>query len=382
MSGKTEEFTLGVEEEYQVVDPETRGLSPSGEGVLRRARQTLEEEQVAPELHTSQIEAITPVCRTLAEVRAELLRLRRAVINTAEGVGARISAASTHPFSHWQEQPITPKERYWRLVEREQQLAEEQIVFGFHVHVGLAVREAAVEVINRTRAWLAPLLALSANSPFWLGEDTGYASYRAQVWGSLPTAGPPGHFASLAEHDALVRALVATGGAMETNQVYWDIRRPVKLATVEIRVADVCSRIDEAVMLAGLGRALVRTCHERAQREEPYPLPRYELLRGAHWVASRHGLDADLVDVEAERSVPAREAIEKLLAFVRPALEEHGDWEEVSSLVRETLDGGNGARRQRMAYERAGRLEEVVDILIGETARGLAPHGTDVLEET
>jgi carboxylate-amine ligase len=370
-----------VEEEYQIIAPETRGLSPVGEAVLRRARRALSEEQVAPELRSSQIEAMTPICRTLSEVRAELSRLRRRIIEAAEGEGARIAAASTHPFSHWQEQPITAGERYRKIVEREQQLAREQVVFGFHVHVGLEDAEEALQVMNRARLWLAPLLALSANSPFWLGDDTGYASYRAQVWGSLPTAGPPGHFASLAEHDALVRALVATGGAMETNQVYWDIRRPVKLATVEIRVADVCSRIDEAVMLAGLGRALVRTCHERARRGEPYPLPRYELLRGAHWVASRHGLDADLVDVEAERSVPAREAIEKLLAFVRPALEEHGDWEEVSSLVRETLDEGNGARRQRMAYERAGWLEEVVDILIEETARGLAPQGMDVLED-
>ena len=375
------EYTLGVEEEYQIIAPETRGLSPVGEAVLRRARRTLSEERVAPELRASQIEVMTPVCRTLSEVRAELSRLRRRVIEAAEGEGARIAAASTHPFSHWQEQPITAGERYRKIVEREQQLAREQVVFGFHVHVGLEDAGEALQVMNRARVWLAPLLALSANSPFWLGEDTGYASYRAQVWGSLPTAGPPGHFDSLGEHDALVRALVATGGAMETNQVYWDIRRPVKLATVEIRVADVCSRIDEAVMLAGLGRALVCTCHERARREEPYPLPRYELLRGAHWVASRHGLDADLVDVEAERSVPAREAIEKLLAFVRPALEEHGDWDEVSSLVRETLEGGNGARRQRMAYERAGRLEEVVDILIEETARGLAPQGMDVLED-
>jgi carboxylate-amine ligase len=367
-----EEYTLGVEEEYQIVDPETRGLSPAGEAVLRRARQTLGEEQVAPELRASQIEAMTPICRTLSEVRAELSRLRRTIIEAAEGEGTRIAAASTHPFSHWQEQPITAGERYRRIVEREQQLAREQVVFGFHVHVGIDDREVAVQVMNHARVWLAPLLALSANSPFWLGEDTGYASYRAQIWGGLPTAGPPGHFDSLAEHDALVKALVATGGAMETSQVYWDIRLPQKLETAEIRVADVCSRIDEAVMLAGLSRALVRTCHERAQRWEPYPRARYELLRAAHWVASRHGLDAELVNIEAERVVPAREMIEKLLAFTRPALEEHGDWEEVSSLAHETLEQGNGARRQRKAYERAGRLEEVVDILVEETARGFA----------
>ena len=373
VSGKTEKYTLGVEEEYQIVDPETRALCPGGEGVLRRTAQTLGEEEVVPELRTSHIEALTPVCGTLSEVRAELLRLRRAVIEAAKKEGARIAAASTHPFSHWQEQPITPKRRYLELVERERQLAEEQVVFGFHVHVGLGNREAALQAINRARVWLAPLLALSANSPFWLGQDTGYASYRTQVWSRLPTAGPPAPFSSLAEHDALVEALVASGGAAEPTQVYWDIRLPEKLETVEIRVADACTRVDEAVMLAGLSRALVRTCHERAERGEPYPEARPELLRTAHWVASRYGLDAQLVDLEAQRAVPAREVIEALLAFTRPALEEHGDWEEVSTLTRETLERGNGARRQRRAYERAGRLEDVVDMLIEETGQGTGP---------
>ena len=368
-----EDYTLGVEEEYQVIDPETRGLSRNGESVLRRARQILGEDRVVPEMWVSQIEALTPVCSTLAEIRAELLRLRRGVIEAATGEGARIAAASTHPFSHWQEQRISPGERYRRVMEREQQLAEEQVVFGFHVHVGLEDREAAVEVMNRARVWLAPLLALSANSPFWLGEDTGYASYRTQLWGRLPTAGPPGPFASLAEHDALLKTLVATGGAAEPTQVYWDMRLPEQFETVEIRIADVCSRVDEAVMLAGLSRGLVRTCRERAERGEPYPLARPELLRAAHWVASRHGLDAELVDVEAGRAVPAREVIENLLTFTRPALEELGDWEEVSTLVRDTLEQGNGARRQRQVYERAGRLEDVVDVLVEETARDTEP---------
>ena len=367
-----EEYTLGVEEEYQIVDPETRGLSPAGEAVLERAQQSLGE-QAAPELRTSQIEVMTPVCSTLAEVRAELQRLRRGVIEAAGEEGARIAAASTHPFSSWREQPITPKERYRKIVERERQVAEEQVVFGFHVHVGLGDREAAVQVMNRARMWLAPMLALSANSPFWLGEDTGYASYRTQVWSRLPTAGPPAPFSTRSEHDALVKALVETGSALDVASVYWDIRLPERLRTVEIRVADVCSRVDEAVMLAGLARALVRTCRERAEREEPYLSPRPELLRAAHWLASRHGLDAELADVEAGRAVPAREVIENLLAFARPALEEHGDWEEVSALVSETLEGGNGARLQRRAYERAGRLEDVVDMLVEETARGMDP---------
>ncbi|HEX2182324.1 MAG TPA: glutamate--cysteine ligase [Rubrobacteraceae bacterium] len=367
MAEKTEEYTLGVEEEYQIIDPETRALTPRAADVLPRARRTLGEGRVVPELRASQLEALTPVCRTLPEVRAELGRLRRGVIRAADEEGVRVAAASTHPFSHWREQPVTARDRYKRIIERERRMAEEQVVFGFHVHVGMRDREAALQVMNHARIWLAPLLALSANSPFWLGEDTGYASYRTQIWGSLSTAGPPGYFASLAEHDALVETLVATGGAMEPNQIYWDMRLPQELETVEIRVADVCTTIDEAVMIAGLSRALVRTCHERARAGKPRPEARPEVLRAAHWLASRHGLDADLVDVEAGRSVPARKEIENLLHFVRPALEEHGDWEEVSTLVSDTLERGNGATRQRRTYERSGRLEDVVDELVEGT---------------
>ncbi len=365
------EYTLGVEEEYQIVDPETRELLVrGGRAVQRRTQHSTMGDEVVPELLTSQIEAVSPVCRTLAEVRAEVLRLRREVNDAAAKEGARIAAASTHPFSNWRDQRITPKKRYKGIVESYQRLARQQVAFGFHVHVGLSDREAAVRVMNRLRLWLAPMLALSANSPFWLGEDSGYASYRTQVWGRLPVSGPPGIFESHAEHDALVEALVASGVVADSTKVYWDIRLPEDLDTIETRVMDVCSRVDEAVMMAGLTRALVRTCRERAEHEEPYPKPRLELLRAAHWLASRHGLDAKLLDPEAGQAAPAREVIEKLLALARPALEEERDWEEVSTLVHETLEHGNGANRQRRAYEKAGRLEDVVDMLVEETARG------------
>ena len=369
MSSQKEEYTLGVEEEYQIVDSETCELLASGgRAVQQRAQRALGEEAM-PELLTSQVEAISPICRTLREVRAEISRLRREINDAATKEGGRIAAASTHPFSHWREQHTTPKKRYRSIMESYQRLAQEEVVFGFHVHVGLSDREAAVRVMNRLRVWLAPMLALSANSPYWLGDDTGYASYRTQIWGRLPTSGPPAPFESRAEHDALVETLVAAGVVADPTKIYWDARLPEKVETVEIRVMDVCSRVDEAVMMAGLARALVRTCHERDEREEPYPKTRPELLHGAHWLTSRDGLEAKLLDVESEHAVPAREVIEKLLAFTRPALEEAGDWEEVSALVRETLERGNGADRQRQAYERAGRLEDVVDMLIEDTIR-------------
>lgn len=317
----------------------------------------------------SQVEAVSGVCRTLADARSELTRLRRAVVRAAGGE-AWIAAASTHPFSHWRDQVVTPKERYRVLMEAYQQLAQEQLVFGFHVHVGIDDREGAVRVMNRLRVWLAPLLALSANSPFWLGEDSGYASYRTQVWGRFPVSGPPGVFASRAEHDALVESLVRTETVQDATKIYWDARLPEKTETIEVRVADVCSSVDEAVMLAGLSRALVRSCSERDELEEPYPAARPELLTAAHWRASRHGLEAELVDVEEERIVPAGYEIQKLLDFARPALEDLGDWDEVSGIVRETLKYGNGATRQRAVFRRTGSLQAVVDMLVDETARG------------
>ena len=369
MAAWTEDYTFGVEEEYQIIDPETHELPAQGGHVVQRARRTLGEE-VAPEILASQIEVMTPICHTLDEVRAELLRLRGDIIEAATKEGYRVAAASTHPFSRWQEQQVTPKRRYQNIMKYYQRLSRQQLAFGFHVHVGLSDREAAVHVINRARVWLASMLALSANSPFWEGMDTGYASYRTQVWGRLPTAGPPEPFESLAEYEALVQALVATGVVAEPTKIYWDIRLSERVETVEFRVMDVCSRVNEAVMLAGLARALVRTCHEQLEHNEPYLEARPELVRAAHWRASRDGLDGELLDLEVGRAVPAREMIEKLLAFVRPALEEAGDWEEVSTLLRITLEDGNGARRQRRAYEREGNLEDVVDMLVEETAAG------------
>ena len=369
MPEKLDGYTLGVEEEYQIVAADDLGLSPRNEAIMNRAKETLGE-QVELEMLASQIEVMTPVCDTLSDVRSELVRLRRGVISAAEARNKRIVAASTHPFSHWDDQELTPKNRYWRMMENFQRLAEQQLSFGFHVHVGLSDREAAVEVLDRLRVWLAPLLALSANSPFWLGEDSGYASYRTQVWGRFPTAGPPDRYGSLAAHDRLMKALVETGSVIDAESIYFDARLSEKNGTVEIRVADVCSKLDEAVMLAGLCRALVRECHERALRGEPSPDTRPELLRAAHWQASRHGLDEELVDLEGCRSVQACEVVGSLLDFTRPALEESGDWEEVSSLVNETLQHGNGASRQRRAYGQSGRLEDVVDALAEETAQG------------
>jgi len=370
MSSQTEEFTIGVEEEYQIINPVTRELSSRVEHILPKAQKALGEE-VQSEAQRSQIEIGTPICRTLADVRSELVRLRREVIAAAQKDGNKIAAAGTHPFSHWDEQKLTPKERYQGLMRDYQQLTRELVIFGCHVHVGISDRELAIRVMNRARVWLSPLLALAASSPFWLGTDTGYASYRTEIWSRWPLSGPPLMFDSLTEYKALVQALVETKTVEEATKIYWDVRLSERFPTIEFRVTDVCQTVDEAVMVAGLVRALARTCYDQAMRDEPFPAVRHELIRAALWRAARYGLEENLIDVDVMKAVPARELVESFLTFVRPALEEYGEWDEVSSLVRETMQRGTGATRQREVYKRSGRLEDVVDLIVQETAKGI-----------
>lgn len=370
MSSQAQEFTIGVEEEYQIINPRTRQLCSRVERILPLAQKTLGEE-VQPEAQRSQIEIGTPICRTLADVRSELVRLRGEVIAAAQKDGNQIAAAGTHPFSHWDEQQLTPKERYQGLMRDYQQLTRELVIFGCHVHVGISDRSLAIQVMNRSRVWLAPLLALAASSPFWLGTDTGYTSYRTEIWSRWPLSGPPLIFESLAEYETLVQALVATKSVEEATKIYWDVRLSERYKTIEFRVTDVCQTVDEAVMVAGLVRALARTCYEQAMQDKPFPAVRHELIRAAHWRAARYGLDEDLIDVRAMKTVPAGELVESFLTFVRPALEEYGEWEEVSSLVQETMQRGTGAARQREVYKQRGSLEDVVDLIVRETAKGI-----------
>ena len=207
--------------------------------VLPAARPELGE-RVQPELYRSMVEMNTPVCSTLGEVREAVRRARQVLVEAAGREGLRIAAAGTHPFSHWRDQAVTEKPRYRNLAEDYQQVFREQVVFGCHVHVGFDDREAAIQAMNRTRPWLPVLIALTANSPYWLGADTGYASYRTEIWNRWPTAGMPHPFASRADYDALVETLVATGSVREPTKLYWDVRPSTKLETLEFRVADVC----------------------------------------------------------------------------------------------------------------------------------------------
>jgi carboxylate-amine ligase len=369
MSISPETFTIGVEEEYQIIHPQTRQLRSRAKSLLDNAQQTLGD-QVTQEMYLSQIEIGTAICQTLPQLRAELQVLRGQVIVAAKQTDSRLVAAGTHPFSHWQDQQLTPTERYRGLETDFQQLTREQLIFGCHIHVGIPDEELAIQVMNRARPWLGPLLALSSNSPYWLGSDTGYASFRTEIWSRWPTAGIPQLFTSRTEYDNLIQDLTAMGSIADASKIYWDVRPSSHFDTLEFRVTDVCLTIDEAVLVTGLVRALVRTCALEAQANKPLPAIRPEILQAAKWQAARYGLAHTLIDPMAGRAVAAPNVIAQLLNHVRPALETDNDWDEVSGLAQQVIQAGTGSARQRAAFKRRGNLEDVVDLLVRETALG------------
>lgn len=355
-------YTIGVEEEFLVVDAATGALQPEAASLLPAARQRLGE-GVHPELHQSQLEINTSVARTLDEVRADVIRLRRGLAAVMAEHGTRLAASGTHPFSSWREDPeVHPQ---YDVVEQEyQQLAREQIICAVHAHVGVDDPDVAIAVVNGVGAWLSPVVALAANSPFWGGRDTGYASYRTELWRRWPMAGTPAPFADRAEYEALVDVLFRTGSVDDHARIYWDVRPSAKFPTVEFRVADVGLTVDDTVMVAGIVRALAVTAAGGRLAARPV---RPELIHAATWRAARYGIGGHLIDVEAGEALPARGLIDRFLDRLRPALEELGDAEEVTEQVSRVLRDGTGADRQRRALGETGEMKGVLDFIVGET---------------
>ena len=356
-----EAFTIGVEEEFHVVDAETLALQPAAGPLLAAAQEHLGD-QAAAELLAAQVEVETTVCHTLGEVRAELTRLRRQMADVAAAQGRCIIASGTHPFSTFEGQRVTPKERYLTLEHDYQQLAREQHICGCHVHVGVPDTDVAVRIMDRTRPWLAVLRALAANSPFWQGADTGYASYRTEVFDRWPTTGTPAVLGTRAAFDALLQAMLDTGVMRDAGALYWDVRPSARYATLELRVADVGTTVDEEVMMAGLFRSLVRRCRSDLEEGVAVDHPAPEVVRLARWRAARDGLEGSLVELADGRPVPARAAVERLVEHLRADLEAHGEWQEVAGLVGRQLDRGSGARRQREVAEHGGLRAVAADL--------------------
>ncbi|QDT14681.1 carboxylate-amine ligase [Alienimonas californiensis] len=362
-----ESLTMGCEEEFQIVDPSTAKLASRADKLKRDSHL---KGDLAPqnELHLSQIETATSICGSLGEVREQLGAARRDLLESASHFGLTIGAAGTHAFSDWHDQPVTPKKRYLGMVTDYQYLTRELLIFGQHVHVGIADPDLAVQVMNRSRVYLPTLLALTASSPYWLGEDTGYDSFRMLMWLKWPMTGPPQPFKDRADYDRTIDGLVRAGVISDGSKVYWDVRIPRELPTVEFRVSDVSPRLDDAVMLAGLVRAIALRCARAAADGEPDPNPRPELLKAASWRAARSGVNGELVDVAAGRKRPAAELVEGMLGELADELNDLGEGAFVRERVREILDGGNSADRQRAAVQRSGEVRSAVDLVVRETA--------------
>ncbi|MGB3615618.1 MAG: carboxylate-amine ligase [Elainellaceae cyanobacterium] len=367
----TDALTIGVEEEYQIIDPETRELTGRAGRVMAIAQEA-GDTNVQREVYQSQIEIATSVCESLAEARAGLLQARSTIINAARQDGNAIAAAGTHPFSDWRDQEVTPKGRYQHLVQDYQQIMRDLVIFGCHVHVGISDREVAVQVLNRSRIWLPVLLALCSNSPYWLGRDTDYASYRTELWSRWPFAGLPFPFKDDQEYRQVMASLVAVGAIRDATKIYWDIRLSEHVPTIEFRFADVCTTVDEAIMVTGLVRALARTCYREIMEGQPAIEMRPEVLQAARWRSARHGMDDTLIDVINQRPRPAQQVLQQFLDYVTPAMEDLGDREELTGLVGQMLQRGTGAQRQRGVYAKTQRLEDVVDTIVAQTADGVA----------
>jgi carboxylate-amine ligase len=356
--------TVGVEEELLLVDPGEGEPAPLGDAVVAEARSrraadvTGSDEPVGHELKREQAETGSAPCTTLAELRAQLVRLRSGLAEAAAAQGAVAVAIGTSPLTS---RPTTTDDRrYERITAEFGLLGEQALTCGQHVHVSVGSRDEGVAVLDSIRPWLAVLAALSANSPFWHGQDTGYASYRSMLWGQWPTAGPTEQFRDAAGYDQAVAELLATGTILDEGMIYFDARLSASYPTVEIRVADVCTDVDDAVLMAALSRALVETAARDWQAGRPAPAARLELLRAASWRAARSGTSDDLVDVFDRRPLPAWALIGRLAGLLTPALRDAGDDELAITGLGRLRARGTGAETQRASYRRRGSLRDVV----------------------
>ncbi|MFE4861162.1 glutamate--cysteine ligase, partial [Streptomyces sp. NPDC056670] len=327
-------ITVGVEEEYLLLDPASGQPVARSEEVRQAAGldEVAEESEVQPELLQAQVEVATPVCQELTEVAGHLLRLRHALSTAAERSGCRLAATASAPLVAEGQVPVTSGRRYGRLYDQGGRMAEELLVNGMHVHVGVPDRETGVAVLNRIRGWLPTLLAMSANSPFWEGRDTSFASWRTLVFSRWPVGGVPPHFDGLTDYEESIGALVASSVIGDTGQLYWHARLSEHYPTVEVRCMDVQLRVDDAAMLAGIVRALAATALRAHKDGVPAPQLRPEILQAGMWHAARHGLSATLLDIHG-RPQTAGDVLCRLVEHITPALEEHGDMRHVEPLV-------------------------------------------------
>ncbi len=366
---KAPSLTIGVEEEYQIIDPKTRELKSYITQILDEDHLVLA--QVKPELHQSMVEVASTVCNTPAEVRTELCRLRRDILSLTKKNGLVIAAAGTHPFSSWMSQEITPFERYLGVREAMAEMAQRLLIFGTHVHIGIEDREFLIDALNVARYFVPHLLCLSSSSPFWMRRNTGLKSYRSIVFRGFPRTGIPRPMADWNEYASLVDTLRSTNCIPDGSKIWWDVRPNWSYPTIEFRVCDVCTRVDEAVCIAAILQAIVAKLWKLRRDNMTFRVYSSDFIEENKWRAVRYGLEGQLIDFGKEVELPARTLIRELIEwFIDDVVDELGSRKEVEYAFR-ILEEGSSADRQLRTFAKTGSYEAVVDQLVHETAEGL-----------
>jgi carboxylate-amine ligase len=363
---KAPALTIGIEEEFQLIDPVTRDLKSHILQILE-GNKTVLAERVKPEIHQSVAEVGTGVCNTVEDAERELLALRRFLKELAESQGLKIAAAGTHPFADWRDQQIFPNERYDKLIEEMQLVARANLIFGLHVHIGIEDRDLQIQIMNEYRYFLPHLLALSVNSPFWLGSNTGIKSFRTKVFDRYPRTNIPDRYESYSEFDSLVKLLVKTNCIDNGKKIWWDIRPHPTFPTLEIRICDIPMRASESITLAGLMQAIAAKLYKLRAKNLGFRQYRRALVMENKWRASRYGIDGKLVDFGVEEERPERELIAELLDFVDDVVDDLGSREYIENGVKWILDNGTGADRQINVWEKTRDIRKVVDYICEET---------------
>ena len=371
-------FTLGIEEEYMVLDPTTLNLKSHVSLELLSKGRLLLHEHIKPEMHGSMLEIGTGICKNVKEARFEVTKIRSIVAHLARQNGLLIGAASTHPYSRWEDQEIYPDDRYQVLIEDMQLLARSLLIFGMHIHIGIENREVQIQLMNEMRYFLPHILAISTNSPFWEGMDTGLKSYRSKIFERFPRTALPDLFSSWSEYDHYVNLLVKTGSIDNAKKIWWDIRPHPFFPTLEVRICDLPMRIEETIAIAALCQALAAKLYSLYEKNLSFRQYRRSLLMENKWRAVRYGLDGKLIDWGRQKEMPARELVRELLDFVDDVVDDLGSRREIEYIY-QILEMGSGADRQLRVWKETGSMEEVAKYIQRETNAGLIEDVTPFL---
>lgn len=362
-------FTLGIEEEYMVIDPKTRELKSHEQKIVSEGQKIIRD-KVKAEMHQAVVEVGTDICRDVDEARRDVSTLRSTISRIAGDLGFQIGAAGTHPFSHWEHQLITDHIRYSEIVNELQEAARSNLIFGLHVHVGMENREMANHIANSTRYFLPHIYALSTNSPFWEGRLTGYKSYRTKVFDKFPRTGIPEYFESIEAYDNFVKLLVRTNSIDNAKKIWWDLRVHPFFNTVEFRICDVPMTVDETICIAALFQAICAKIYKLRSQNMNYIQYSRALINENKWRASRYGIDGHLIDFGKEEEVNTRVLIYELLDFIDDVVDPLG-CRQAAHYAEHMLETGTGADRQLKVYADTGSLPAVVDYIHSQFLAGI-----------